>query len=131
MKKLHFHIIMAVLVLLTACGGGCASQKAREATFPQFKQAWQLLRVHVEREAEAIQDPNAGTMVADADAAMEEPTLAKMSIVAWGSLEDLANADIDRREAAQKIGKGLAGIQRRTVIKFHGYRVAYINSLKQ
>lgn len=111
-----------LVLLLTACAG----TKARsEVLLPAIRTAWESVRVGVEREVAAQHHPTGATELAKADEALDAGVAARVVAVDWLLLEQLADADIERRTAAGEVSAGVAVSLRERITQLNAARKAY------
>lgn len=97
--------LTAVLIAIVSCGG-CATPAARKALEPSMLVAWERIRVEVLDQGAAAGHSDASQLVADADAALAEPTDQAVLAVDWAAIEQLARDGVERRVAAGELGDG-------------------------
>jgi hypothetical protein len=109
-------------ILLTACSGVTAR---REVLLPAIRTAWGSVRIGVEREVAAQHHPTGAAELAKADEALAAGVAARVMAVDWLLLEQLADADIERRTAAGEVSAGVAVSLRERITQLNAARKSY------
>lgn len=116
-------LVLPLLLLLAACAGNVARQ---EVLLPAIVSSWQSVKVQVERELRAAPDVAGDAAVVSADDALAKGDPVAIAAAPWPLLEQLALADITRREGAAEIGPGVAKILRARLADMAESRSLYL-----
>lgn len=115
--------LSAVLFLVACCTGTAARE---QLLLPAIAGSWGKVRPMVERELERTPDAEAAAALVDVDAAVKVGPPSRLAAVQWPRLEQLAEADIDRRLAAGEIGPGVAKSLRGLLADLAESRAVYL-----
>lgn len=122
-KSPFLNLLLASCALIAMACAGMAARSGMLA--PAMAQAWGGIRVQVVRELGL--EPNAAGSIAlaDADVALAAADPVKVAAVEWPLLDELTEADVARRLAAQAIGPITAESLRGRLADFVDARAIY------